>query len=152
MALSDQTDHTIVTARYGPKRKAIVIVLAIALVGLIGVMVGAEDEFNPTFRTSLAMVAMILGTPIGILFAEFWFVRIDVTPTSIVCQSPWRSNRIIPLDDVADVDFAPLPQWFRIHTNSNGTVRLHGYLSGLYDVLNALESQGHPFPRVHHVR
>ncbi|KAA1257277.1 hypothetical protein LF1_52910 [Rubripirellula obstinata] len=135
-----------VVARYGTGPKAMTIGLAVAASGLaVGV-----------YRTEGAADAAILLTlflpPLALLAVEFWFIRIEISGDNIRCSSPYRPSRSIPITDVTHIDFASLPQWFRIHTNDHGTVRLHGYLAGLYDVLNHLESAGYPFPRVKHVR
>ncbi|TWT79492.1 hypothetical protein CA13_08940 [Planctomycetes bacterium CA13] len=142
----------IATAYCGRKHKVMTLALAVVSIALLGTMAATEGLADLRSVLAAATLGMILGCPIVVMFLEFWFVRVDVSRDCISCQSPWRRDRVIPMADVTGIDFAVWAQWYRVHTNSHGTIRLHGYLLGLYDVLDALESAGHSFPRVRHVR
>ena len=133
-------------AHYGRSCKTLTIALSIAVL-LLAIAVFWTESLLDT-----VMLLTLFAPLLCLLALEFWFVRIELTETAIRCYSPFRASREIPISDVTHVDFAALPQWFRIHTRDHGIVRLHGYLTGLYDVLQRLETTGHTFPRVRHVR
>ncbi len=73
----------------------------------------------------LGLIITILGFPTAL---EIFLVKIQFDRQHLYSQSPWRRARTISWQEVTDLSYSPAMQWYRVHTRSQGIVRLHRYL------------------------
>ena len=114
--------------------------------GLVGVL-----ALGCFFERDIVEFVPVLGLvgPAGtLLILEFWLVHITADADGIRTQSPWRSPRTIPWDDVSRVEYSKVNRWYRIHTRSHGVVRCHVWLDGLVTLLAILETRGFAVPPI----
>jgi hypothetical protein len=128
-------DSSVRRLAYGKHWKTVAIVLAFAAVCLATFVAIAEDRNR---LLGFALTVTFFGAMLGPLFIEFWGVTIEWDDENIYARSPWRKPRKIPMAAVTSCDFSIWLQWYRIHTNGLGTIRMHKYMSGIASLLNAL--------------
>lgn len=120
---------------YSNTWKTVTIVLAFAAICLATFVAIAEDKYRFLgFVLTITFFVAILS-PVVI---ELWGVTIEWDEENIYTRSPWRKPRKIPMAAVTKCDFSIWLQWYRIYTNGLGTIRVHKYMSGIANFLNAL--------------
>lgn len=100
--------------------------------------------WNADAESKFPLLMMILlfgglGLP---LFLEAFFVKIGFDDSTLLCYSPWRSNRRISLSDLQKPYFSDGMQWWVIPTNNDGNIYLHSFISGASELLEKTENQG----------
>ena len=120
---------------YGKTWKTVAIALALAAVSLATFLAIAEDKHR---LLGFALTITFFGALLVPLFIEFWGVTIEWDDENIHMRSPWRKPRKIPMAAVTSCDFSIWLQWYRVHTNGLGTIRVHKYMSGIANFLNSL--------------
>jgi hypothetical protein len=110
---------------------AIVAVLIAAWLG------AAAKDKNPI----LGLIALFGGLTLP-LAIETMFVRIGFDAERIFCHSGWRTKRVVEWHDVETARFSPSMKWWVINTRNSGAIRASMYLTGINELLVALESRG----------
>jgi hypothetical protein len=72
------------------------------------------------------------------LHLETFGVKIEWDDENIYTRSPWRKPRTIPFAAIRSCDYSGTMQWYRIHTDGYGIIRMSQYLRGTPDLLRAL--------------
>lgn len=119
-------------------------VLGWGLPVLVSVLVGLTAKDARILTAVLAavpFVALILP-----LYLEVFWVSITWDDANIYTRSPWRRRRTIPFSAVKSCDYSTSMQWYRIHTDGYGIVRLHSLMRGIPDLLRALPCSTPPYP------
>jgi hypothetical protein len=92
-------------------------------------------------KADLKYVLLTMGLFAGLvlpLHLETFGVRITWDKENIHTKSPWRKRRTIPFSAVRSYDFSASMQWYRIHTEGHGIIRLHQFMRGIPELLRAL--------------
>jgi len=111
-----------------------------AIVIVAGFTARGNDVW-PAILCVLLFTALILP-----LHLEAYFVKITWDDERIHTQSPWRRSRRIPMSSVQRCDFSQSMQWYRIHTEGYGIVRLHMFARGIPQLLVALPVPNPGYP------
>ncbi|HEY3898477.1 MAG TPA: hypothetical protein VGM54_07685 [Chthoniobacter sp.] len=92
------------------------------------------------------LVVALFGALFLPLHVETFGASITWDETNIYTRSPWRRRRTVPFTAVKSCDFSPVLQWYRIHTDGHGIVRLHAYMTGIPGLLRMLPCASPPYP------
>lgn len=84
----------------------------------------------------------------AVLLAEAYWVRISYDEQCIRTRSPWRRSRRIAWSEVVSCDYSMHNQWYRIHTRSQGIVRVSLLLRGVPGLLQMLPCEHPSYPPV----
>lgn len=133
----DADPHRVV---YGSACKRVAILLALSAACLATLLAIAAGW------AGFALIAAFFGLMLVPLFLEFWAVTIDYDDQVIHTRSPWRKPRQIPMDAVNSCNFSIWLQLYRVRTQGLGTIRVHKYMSGIPEFLNALPCPTPPWP------
>jgi hypothetical protein len=106
---------------------------------------GAVSDRNGGMKNVVILVGMFVALNLP-LQVEFFGVSITWDDTNIYTRSPWRGRRTIPFSAVKSCDYFALCQWYRIHTEGHGIIRLHLYMSGIPDLLRELPCPSPQYP------
>jgi uncharacterized Tic20 family protein len=120
---------------YPKALKVFVIIGWIATVG-IAILAGFTAK-NADIKNAAAIVGLFVAL-ILTLHLEAFGVRITWDDTHIHTRSPWRKARQIPFSAIRSCDYSQGLQWYRIHTDGYGTIRLHQFIGGIPELLAAL--------------
>ena len=82
------------------------------------------------------------------LHLEVFGVRITWDETFIYTRSPWRKSRKIPISAIRSCDYSVSMQWYRIHTQGHGTIRLSPWAKGTPELLAMLPCSHPGYPPV----
>jgi hypothetical protein len=102
----------------------------------------------PEERVAAAVTFGLFALLGGILLVEGHWVRIKYDEEGIRTRSPWRRSRRIAWSEVVSCDYAEVNQWYRIHTRSQGIVRVSLLLHGVAGLLNMLPCEHPSYPPV----
>lgn len=91
-------------------------------------------------RTPDASAMVFVTLLLGWLHLEFSWVRILFDEQGITTRSPWRRSRQVSWAEVKKVSYNPILQWHVIATRGHGKIRVHDYLSGVYEFVMYLEA------------
>ena len=127
---------------YGWPFKAVMILGTMFFGVLVGI--GLDHEVELTIVGCLAVFCILCFA--GVLEA-LWIV-IEYDDHYIYTCSPWRANRMIDWDDLVEVQYSYLAQWYVVRTKGSGNVRLTILLSGIGFFLKQLEFRGLSMPLV----
>ena len=97
------------------------------------------------FWTATICVSLFIGLILP-LHLEAYFVKINWDEETIYANSPWRRSRRIPISNVMRCDFSQSMQWYRIHTEGYGIVRLHMFARGIPQLLESLRVPNPGYP------
>jgi hypothetical protein len=112
---------------------AFVVPLAFAVLLLI-IPVKSDEDFWAT----IGMSAFVIGT--GFLFRrESSRFALIVSPAGLDCRSPWFSSKFIAWQDVEEVSFSSINQWFVIRAIDGRRFRVHRFVDGLPVFLDLCE-------------
>ena len=111
------------------------------VISIIAGFTARGDGFWPATLCVLLFVGLILP-----LHLEAYFVRITWDDETIHTGSPWRRSRRIPISSVTQCDFSQSMQWYRIHTEGYGIVRLHMFARGIPQLLEELQVPNPGYP------
>ena len=78
-----------------------------------------EEGKEPVFWMAAGFAALVLP-----LFIEFFFVKLGYNDETLLCYSPWRSNRTVRFEDMEKPVFSESMQWWEMPTKSQGKVRV----------------------------
>lgn len=92
---------------------------------------------NADIKNAVAVVGLFIALILP-LHLEAYGVLITWDDTNIYTRSPWRKCRTIPFSSVRSCDYSNSMQWYRIHTEEHGIVRLHQLARGIPELLAAL--------------
>lgn len=120
---------------YSKTWKTVTIVLAFAAICLATFVAIAEDKHR---FLGFVLTITFFGALLSPLVIELRGVTIEWDAENIYTRSPWRKPRKIPMAAVTKCEFSIWLQWYRIYTNGLGTIRVHKYMSGIANFLNAL--------------
>jgi hypothetical protein len=107
----------------------------------IAIITTFAARFDDLLPSLLIFIGLILP-----LHLEAYFVRIIWDDDTIHTRSPWRRSRRIPISSVKRCDFSQSMQWYRIHTEGYGIVRLHMFARGIPQLLEALPVPNPGYP------
>ena len=110
----------------------------------IGIIAGVSAT-GDSFWSAVLCVVLFVGLILP-LHLEAYFVRITWDDETILTRSPWRRFRAIPISSVRRCDFSRSMQWYRIHTEGYGIVRLHLFARGIPKLLEALPIPNPGYP------
>ena len=128
---------------YGRRWRSFVIICAFAsLLLAVGVAVRSDENTLLGFGTVIVLSGLILVP----LLVEFYGVKITWDNQHIQTSSPWRRPRTIPTTAVSSCDFSIWAQWYRVHTEGHGTIRVHKYMTGIPEFLRDLPCPTPPYP------
>ncbi len=121
-----------VVAQYGTSFRAfaVFIILFAVVITTIAIAEGPRQLLWKVLSLTLFDGAAIF------MLIEAFGVRIEATENGLLVRSPWRQSRRIAWDEITRFDYAPINQWHRIWTKSQGIVRLSDFLPGKQDVLD----------------
>lgn len=125
--------------QYGKTFKAFVVILTLVAGALVSVVLVVGLAAAPKGWPVAIGVAAFFALLLVPLYLEFFRVRIIVTEEGLQCRSGWRPKREVRWDEIKSVDFSATLQWYRMHTEGKGIVRLHVFLSGLQSLFDALK-------------
>ena len=106
---------------------------------------GKNDEIKNEAAIAGLFIALILP-----LHLEAFGVMITWDDAFICTRSPWRKARRIPFSAVRSCDYSAAMQWYRIHTEGHGTIRLHQLAKGIPGLLAMLPCPHPGYPPGHH--
>jgi hypothetical protein len=111
----------------------------VAIVAALGMawLTAAPKDKNPI----LGLIVLFGGLALP-LAIETMFVRIGFDAERILCHSGWRTKRVVEWRDVETAHFSPSMKWWVIGTKNSGAIRASMYLTGINDLLAALEERG----------
>ncbi len=119
-----------------PKAMRVFVVLGwIATVG-IAIFAGFTAK-NADIKNAAAIVGLFIALILP-LHLEVFGVLITWDDSFIYTRSPWRKARKIPFSAVRSCDYSNAMQWYRIHTDGHGTIRLHQLARGIPELLSIL--------------
>ena len=108
--------------------------------GLITLLFSVVYFFVAPPNRPAVLILIVLFAVITLpLLLMVFFTRVEAENTFMIVHSPWRRARRIPFSDVESVQFAKARQRYEILTRTQGKVCLHVYLSGIPDLLGALD-------------
>jgi hypothetical protein len=130
--------------RYGPYIKWTGWICTILFLGMsIGAALTAPSE------EKLIAVCFVPFILLGAaLIVEGHGTRITYDGDGIRTRSPWRRSRRITWSEIVSCDYAPANQWYRLHTRSQGTVRLSLLMEGIAGLLRMLPCEHPSYPPV----
>jgi hypothetical protein len=67
-----------------------------------------------------------------------------VSPEGLDCRSPWRGRQLLRWEEVEEVSYNLLLQWFVIRASEGRTFRVHILVSGLNTLLEICERRLSP--------
>jgi hypothetical protein len=85
----------------------------------------------------VGLLLAVLGLP---LFLEAFLVRLTFDDTFLICRSPWRPRREIPLRELGEPVYRKALQWWTLEAGEQGVVRLHDYLRGKQELFAAVHA------------
>ena len=127
---------------YGWPFKVTMVIGTLFFLVLVGV--GLNSKVELTLIGFLAVFCALSFA--GVL--EALCVAIEYDDNFIYTKSPWRANRMIDWNEVVEVEYSHLAQWYIVRTKGSGNVRLPVLLSGTGYFLEQLESRGLSIPAV----
>lgn len=77
-----------------------------------------------------------------LMHLEVFYVRILFIEGGILAKSPWRSDRLVSWEAIKNADFSISMQWYRVHVENEGIIRLSASMSGVETFLEELEERG----------
>ena len=110
-------------------------------IAIIAAFTARGDNFWPAVLCILLFVGLILP-----LHLEAYFMTISWDDEAIYTRSPWRCSRTIPLSSITRCDFSQSMQWYRIHAEGYGIVRLPMFARGIPQLLAALPVRNPGYP------
>lgn len=78
------------------------------------------------------------------LFWETSRYYVRVTPTEIERRSAWSGVRTLAWDEIREVTYSSFNAWFAFVAESGETIRVHGLISGMSELLRYVESRLSP--------
>ena len=133
--------NSVRSAQYSKTLRLLVMLGWIAM-GILAV----RESFKSADLMRTASAVGFIGALLLILHLEFFTVQISWDDVNIYTRSPWRRRRTIPFTAVTSCDYHSGMQWYRIHTNGYGIIRLHQFMSGVPELLAALPCPTPPYP------
>ncbi len=123
-------------ARYPVVARGFTWILALVPVGLwVALFKATADQVGIGIMVCLAMSTAALS-----LLLEFNLARATWSESRIVSHSPWRKERSINWEDVAEVRFSSAANWIVIRDQSSVRIRLPTLFGGLAELLQTLKS------------
>ncbi len=101
-------------------------------------------RFYPPTRPEvpyLVAAYIVLGLVTLPLVWESSRYYLRVTPTGLECRSPWRGVRTLAWDDVESVVWSAVNAWFEFVGRDGDRIRVHAFVTGLNDLLQAAEAE-----------
>lgn len=130
---------------YGPWMKWIGALCVILFLGMaVGFGITSPKEERMLVGIGFGTF-VVLGL---VLLVESCRVRITYNEEGIETHSPWRSSRRIRWSEVTGCDYSEISQWYRIHTKSQGVLRVSVLLNGVAGLLQALPCEHPAYPPV----
>jgi hypothetical protein len=114
----------------------------------LGMSVGFGLTAPPEERIAAAVIFGLFALAGGFLVLEGCWVRIMYDEEGLRTRSPWRRSRCIPWTEVVLCDYADINQWYRIHTRSQGIIRVSLLLHGVAGLLRMLPCEHPSYPPV----
>lgn len=119
-----------------PKTFKVFVMLGWVATIVIAIFAGFTAR-NADILNAAAVVGLFIALMLP-LHLEAFGVRITWDDAFIHTRSPWRKARKIPFSAVRSCDYSHAMQWYRIHTDGYGTIRLHQLTRGISELLAAL--------------
>ena len=124
--------------QYGLPFKILAVVSALMTVAFGCIYFVVKPESRTAVLFLVVLFAVVITLP---LFLMVFFTRVEARDGCMIMRSPWRRMRRIPFDDVESVQFSKSRQRHEIRMRQHGKVYLHVYLSGIPELLDALNSK-----------
>jgi hypothetical protein len=89
------------------------------------------------------VVRLVLGFTVifaGYQGTEFFQTRIEYDEENVYTFSPWRKNRVIPLNAFGSSIHSSVMYWTAFQTDGYGTVRIHDWLHGAAELIRRIET------------
>ena len=115
--------------------------VASAAICILAGFTAKDADIKNVFALVGLFTALILP-----LHLEVFGVLITWDETFIYTRSPWRKSRKIPISAVRSCDYWVNMQWYRIHTEGHGTIRLSPWAKGIPELLAMLPCSHPGYP------
>lgn len=127
-----------------PKAMRVFVMLGWVFTVVIAIFAGFTAK-----SADIKNAAMVVGLFVVLilpLHLEAFGVLISWDDANIYTRSPWRGRRTIPFTAVKSCNYSTGMQWYRIHTDGYGIIRLHLLMRGIPELLAALPCPAPPYP------
>lgn len=134
-------DKVLTELRYGARVRSAALFAALAMPLLTLAILALLPWHNLAQLTKAGLILLALCLPGGLLLLEVQRVRLAISETGLIADSPWRGRRAMRWDEVEHVSCSALNRWLVIEGRDKTTIRASFFLTGLPALLTALRDR-----------
>jgi len=108
--------------------------------GVFNTLNKQEDALSFSNVIDIIGLYALFGGLGAVLIWETSRFALAVSRDGLECRSPWRGQRFIPWNQIKEISYSLINQWFVIRSTDGWKFRIHTFVPGLTQFLESCES------------